>query len=123
MASGVSGDHDVLMILGDHREVVVDAEYTDPDRGHTRPCGRDQFPWEKTSDRTETPARLGSQAACQLVFTAGENAWGVIQAAGSDRGQGIIYTLLLTTTVKALWQDLASLREAAASFKRTSVVP
>ena len=123
VTDGGDGDHGVRMILGDHRKIDIDAEYTDPDWGNTRPCGSNQFPWEMTSKRKQGSARLGTQVACLVVFTDDENARCVIQAAASDRGQGIIYTMLLTTTVQKLQEDLISLRQVAASFKRTRITP
>jgi hypothetical protein len=123
VTNGGDANHGVRMILGERRKIDVYPEYTDGEWGNTEPCRRNQFPWEKTSSRAAGTVLLGTQTACLVTFTGRNTAWSVVQATGRDRGQGIMYTLLLTTTRQALQTDLASLHQVASTFKRIPIYP
>jgi len=123
VTNGGDANHGVRMILGEHREIDVYPEYTDAEWGNTEPCKRNQFPWERTSSREAGTILLGIQTACLVTFTGNNAAWSVIQATGQDRGQGIMYTLVLTTTREALQTDMVSLRQVASTFKTIPIYP
>jgi len=122
VTNGGNADHGVRMILGEHRKIDIYPEYTEDDLGNTKLCQRNQFPAEQGITRV-VAAPLGTQTACLLTISSRKTVMAVIQAAGSDRGQGIMYSLLLTTTPEASHKDLASLHKVAASFKRIPIVP
>lgn len=123
VTDGGTAEHGVRIILGERREIDVYPEYTEPDGRITQPCQRDQFPRETTSSTGVSSALLGAQTACLMTFISHDQAWGVIQATGEDRGQGIMYSLVLTTTREALDADLVPLRQVALTFKRVAVEP
>jgi len=123
ITNGGNANHGVRMILGEHREIDVYPEYTDAEWGNTEPCKPNQFPWEKNSSREVGTVLLGTQAACLVIFKGHNTAWSVIQATGQDRGQGIMFTLVLTTTREALQTDLVSLHQVASTFKKIPIYP
>lgn len=58
-----------------------------------------------------------------VTFIRGDAVWRLMQATGRDRGQGILYTLLLTTSRRWAHRDFASFRRVAASFRRVPIYP
>lgn len=123
VTNGGDANHGLLIILGEHRKIVVYPEYTFPDSGSVKPCHRGQFPWEGNSKRTTGTILLGDRKACLETFTSQGGIWSVTQATSDDQGQGIMYTLLLSTTREFFHADLASLRSVAATFKRVPINP
>ena len=127
VTNGGDANHGTILILGEGRKITVYPEYTGFTPGDAKPRGRNQFPWEPVSTRVTAVGDLNGHSACIVTFTQGSAIWRVMQTTGSDRGTGIMYTLLLTTTVQTsngpTTDDFLSLRRVADSFRRIPVTP
>ena len=123
VTNGVSGDHSVRVILGYHRKIDIYPQYIEADWGNTEPCGRGQFPSATTGSREAGTILLGTQIACMVTVTGRHAVWSIVQATGADRGQGIMYTMLLTTTRQSIQTDLVALHRLASTFERIPVQP
>jgi hypothetical protein len=123
VTNGGDANHGPVLILGEGRKITVYPEYTGFTPGDAKPCRRDQFPWEPVSTRVTAVGYLNGHRACIVTFTQGSAIWRVMQTTRSDRGTGVMYTLLLTTTAQWSRDDFLSLRRVADSFKRIPVTP
>ncbi len=121
VTNGGDANHGPTFILGERRMIVVYPEYVDSDDDDDKPCRRDQFPWEPSSARVAAASRIGEQTACVVTFTRREMVWRAMQTLGNDRGTGIMYTLLLTTTRRWSRADFQSLQRVADSFGRVPI--
>ncbi len=123
VTNGGDGNHGPTLILGEGREIVVYPEYTGFVAGDAEPCRRGQFPWERQATRVAIVGHLGGGRACIATFVRGRAIRRVMQTTGDDRGTGIMYTLLLTTTARWSRDDLISFRRVADSFRRVPIDP
>jgi len=123
VSKGGDADHGVLMILGEDREIAVYPEYIFPDLGNGKPCRVDRFSAGPVSEETREGIALGERNACLITISDDGAIWKVAQIKGDDRGQGIMYTLLLKTTRSSLATDMLAFQRVATSFRFISIVP
>lgn len=123
VTNGGDANHGLMLILGEGREITIYPEYVDLNPGDAKPCRENQFPWEAVSTRVTAVGHLGGRRACIVTFTRGNTIRRLTQTKGTDRGAGIMYTLLLTTTAQWSRDDFLLFRRVTDSFKRTSVTP
>jgi hypothetical protein len=123
VTNGGDTHHGPILILGKGRKITVYPEYTGFTPGDAKPCRRNQFQWEPGSTRVTAVGYLNGSRACIVTFTQGSAIWRVMQTTGSDRGVGIMYSLLLTTTAQWSRGDFLSFRRVADSFRRVPVTP
>ncbi len=123
VTNGGDANHGPIMILGEHRDIVVYPDYMNSDLGNTRPCANRYMPGEETGPRSVGTTRLGREHACLVTFTHGDTVSRFIQATGRDRAADVIYTFLLTTTRRWARKDFASFQSVADSFRRVPIYP
>jgi hypothetical protein len=123
VTNGGDANHGPILILGEERKITVYPEYTGFNAEDAKPCRRNQFPWEPGSTKAESVGSLNGRRACVVTFTQGSAIWRVMQTAGTDRGTGIMYTLLLTTTAQWSRDDFLSFQRVADSFRRVPITP
>jgi hypothetical protein len=123
VTDGGDANHGPLIILGDGRDIVVYPEYTGFVPGDATPCQPSQFPWKAVGTTTMGTGELNGHKACMVTFMHGQDVWRMMQTTGNDRGTGIMYTLLLSTTPRWMNADFLSFQRVADSFRRVPIFP
>jgi hypothetical protein len=123
VTDGGDGNNGVIIVLGEHRTIVVYPVYTGFVEGDDTPCGSQQLPWRKTSTSLTGIGRIGRQVACVVTQTEGDVIRRIMQVAGDDRGTGIMYSLVVTTNRPHSRTDLIAFKEVADTFRRVTIYP
>ncbi len=117
-----TGGHDVLIILGEHREVAVFPYYLVMEPA-PKPCDASQLPSSTGKVGLVKPIKLDNVAACEVSERHGNAIYDLIQAEKDADGTETMYSLQLTTTPQAARRDERSFQAITTSFQLVRISP
>ncbi len=125
VSNGDNADAGVRIILGNHREINVYAEYIGPGltQPEPKPCDASQLPFPTGQRLNLKMVTLGVLVGCEVPGMAYGSFWDIIQATRSDRGTDIMYTVELQTTARKARQDQGAFANVAQNFRLERIEP